>query len=104
MNLFYLDEDLDKCAEYHVDKHVNKMILEAAQLLCTAIWVDHLLGFRPHALDKHDSTVLNEYKKIEKPLKPEERHLTPYLGMMYNHPSTIWTRSSLDNYEWPWCY
>ena len=30
MNLFYLDEDLDKCAEYHVDKHVNKMILEAA--------------------------------------------------------------------------
>ena len=45
MNLFYLDEDLDKCAEYHVDKHVNKMILEAAQLLCTAIWVDQLLGF-----------------------------------------------------------
>ena len=35
MNLFYLDEDLDKCAEYHVDNHVNKMILEAAQLLCT---------------------------------------------------------------------
>ena len=37
MNLFYLDEDLDKCAEYHVDKHVNKMILEAAQILCTCL-------------------------------------------------------------------
>lgn len=102
MNLFYLDEDLDKCAEAHVDKHVNKMILEAAQLLCTAIWVDQLLGFVPRALNKEESAVLNEYKKDEKPLKPEERKLTPYLGMMYNHPSTIWTRSSLDNYEWTW--
>ena len=52
MNLFYLDNDLDKCAEYHVDKHVNKMILEAAQLLCTAIWVDTLLGFVPRALGR----------------------------------------------------
>ena len=25
MNLFYLDEDLDKCAEYHVDKHIVKI-------------------------------------------------------------------------------
>ena len=66
MNLFYLDEDLDKCAEYHVDKHVNKMILEAAQLLCTAIWVDRLLGFVPRALEKEEAAVLNEYKKEEK--------------------------------------
>jgi len=36
MNIFILDEDIDKCAEYHVDKHVVKMILESAQLLCTA--------------------------------------------------------------------
>ena len=104
MNLFYLDEDLDKCAEYHVDKHVNKMILEAAQLLCTAIWVDTLLGFVPRALEKDEAAVLNEFKKEEKGFPPEERRLTPYLGMMYNHPSTIWTRSSLDNYEWAWCY
>lgn len=104
MNLFYLEEDLDKNAESHVDKHVNKMILEAAQICCTVIWVDVLLGFVPRALDKEESAVLNEYKKLEKPLKPEERKLTPYLGMMYNHPSTIWARSSLDNYEWTFCY
>ena len=24
--------------------------------------------------------------------------------MMYNHPCTIWTRSSLDNFEWVHCY
>ena len=65
MNLFYLDEDLDKCAEYHVDKHVNKMILEAAQILCTVIWVDTLLGYVPRALEKEEAAVLNEYKKVE---------------------------------------
>ena len=52
MNLFYLDEDLDKCAEYHVDKHIVKMPLEAAQILSTALWVDQHLGFIPRALEK----------------------------------------------------
>ena len=54
MNLFFLDNDLDKCAEYHVDKHIVKMPLEAAQLLCTAMWVDKVLGFCPHKLDKEE--------------------------------------------------
>ena len=44
MNLFYLDEDLDRCAEYHVDKHIVKMPLEAAQILSTALWVDQHLS------------------------------------------------------------
>ena len=34
MNIFFLDYDVKKCAKYHVDKHVVKMILETAQLLC----------------------------------------------------------------------
>ena len=62
MNLFYLDEDLDKCAEYHVDKHIVKMPLEAAQLLCTAVWIDHLLGFVPRALNAEEREVLNTAK------------------------------------------
>lgn len=36
MNIFALDNDTKKCAQYHVDKHVVKMILESAQLLSTA--------------------------------------------------------------------
>jgi hypothetical protein len=36
MNIFVLDSDLRKCAEYHCDKHVVKMILESAQLLSSA--------------------------------------------------------------------
>ena len=39
MNIFFLDFDTKKCAQYHCDKHVVKMILETAQLLCGAHWV-----------------------------------------------------------------
>ena len=52
MNLFYLDSDHDTCAEYHVDKHVNKMQLEAAQLICTNLWIDDLFGFVPRMITK----------------------------------------------------
>ena len=37
MNIFYLDENIKKCAQYHCDKHVVKMILESAQILCTVL-------------------------------------------------------------------
>ena len=50
MNIFILDEDIDKCAEYHVDKHVVKMILESAQLLCTAHWIEKYIGYIPRKL------------------------------------------------------
>ena len=35
MNVFYLDKCPVKSAEMSCDKHVVKMILESAQLLCT---------------------------------------------------------------------
>ena len=37
MNIFWLDEDMQKCAEYHCDKHVGKMLMEAVQIMCTAL-------------------------------------------------------------------
>jgi len=42
MNIFVLDNDIKKCAQFHNDKHVVKMILETAQLLCSVHWS---LGF-----------------------------------------------------------
>ena len=36
MNIFVLDQDPYKAAEYHCDQHVVKMTLESAQMLCTA--------------------------------------------------------------------
>ena len=35
MNIFYLDEDPKLAAIYQYNKHVVKMILESAQILCT---------------------------------------------------------------------
>ena len=37
MNIFVLDTDIKKCAQYHCDQHVVKMILESVQMLCTAL-------------------------------------------------------------------
>ena len=37
MNIFVLDKDIEKCAQYHCDQHVVKMILESVQILCTAL-------------------------------------------------------------------
>ena len=36
MNIFYLDRDPVVAAQMMVDKHVIKMILESAQMLCSA--------------------------------------------------------------------
>ena len=68
MNIFLLDYDVKKCAQNHVDKHVVKMILETAQLLCGVHWVT-------------DSQSTAPYKLSHK-----------------NHPCSIWTRESLSNY------
>lgn len=44
MNLFILDEDPSLNAIYHVDRHVVKMPLEAAQLLSNAFWINQGSG------------------------------------------------------------
>lgn len=95
MNIFILDRDLDKCAEYHIDKHVVKMPLEAAQMLCTTHWIDTYLGYVPRKLWKEELAILRKCKHPEN---------VTYAVAMANHPCTIWTRSSLDNYEWLFCY
>ena len=38
MNIFILDENKRKSVEYHTDKHIIKMPLEATQLLCNAYY------------------------------------------------------------------
>lgn len=73
MNIFYLDSDPIRAAEYCCDKHVVKMTLESAQLLCTA-----------HAV--LDGNVARKGYF----LKPT--HI--------NHPSALWVRQSRTHYEW----
>lgn len=68
MNIFILDRDPVLAAQMVIDKHLVKMPLETAQLLCT---VSVLLG-----------------------------GTAPYKPTHKNHPSTLWTKESLGNWNW----
>ena len=72
MNIFFLSPYPVECARFHCDKHVVKMVLETAQLLCTA----------HHVLDG-DKAMEGLYKKTH-----------------VNHPCAIWVRRSAANYYW----
>jgi len=98
MNLFFLDRDLDRCAEYHIDKHVTKMVLEAAQLLTTTVWIDKLFGYVPEKLSSEQLKELNHAKSKEPSI--EERTFTRYLPTHVSHPSAVWVRSSIEHYYW----
>ena len=73
MNIFYLDKSPTISAHCMCDKHVVKMILESAQLLCTAL----------HTCPSNAELPEKFYKKTH-----------------VNHPSAIWARTSKDNYLW----
>jgi len=79
------------------------MILEAAQLINTNLWIDHLFGFVPRAITKEENAILQKTRKEWKEVPMEDR-LFPYLPTMQNHPSCVWVRSSLENYFWTNCY
>lgn len=112
MNIFFLDYDPAKCAIYHVDKHVVKMIVEYAQLLSTAHRVlDGKAIEMPYTTIRYiydDNEQLrivsNNKTKIRKALSLH--HIDPikdsklYAATHVNHPSAIWVRKSKSNYMW----
>lgn len=102
MNLFILDNDIDLNAQYHIDKHVQKMQLEAAQMIATTLWVDKLLGFIPRKLDSDELSVIKAAMVAEPAI--EDRTFVRYKAAHINHPCTIWMRQSLDNFEWAQIY
>ncbi len=70
MNIFVLSESTREAARMHCDKHVVKMPLETAQLLCTA-----------HQVLDGENDIL-------------------YKATHINHPCSIWVRLSKGNYFW----
>lgn len=66
MNIFILDNDPVKAAKQQCDKHVVKMVLETAQMLCGTYC----------------------------------SNISPYKTTHYNHPCSIWSRQSKENYMW----
>ena len=91
MNIFYLDHDTKKCAEMHVDKHCVKMILEYAQLLCTA--------HRVIDGSEYTGRTATGRKRVRYALRGELEH-TLYMATHINHPSAVWVRASEANYQW----
>ena len=91
MNIFYLDDDTQKCAEYHVDKHVVKMILEYCQLLSTAHRITD--GLEEPGLSKTG-------RNVKRWRLPEDIDNRVYQATHVNHPSAVWARSSKQNYLW----
>lgn len=89
MNIFFLYFSAVLSARALGDKHVVKMPLEMAQLLCTAYrW---LYGQRP-ASKKNET---NKKRRLELPHENEIYKMTHH-----NHPMAIWVRSSKENFEW----
>jgi hypothetical protein len=58
MNIFVLSENVKEAAEWHVDRHVVKMPLESAQMLCTALIINGCndVAYKP-AHVKHPCTL-----------------------------------------------
>ena len=75
MNLFILSLDPARTAEQMMDKHVNKILLEAVQMLSTAM-------------------------RILTPEIPEDLSNSIYKLAHKNHPVTIWCRTSRANFIW----
>ena len=70
MNICVLDECPIQSAQMQCDKHIVKMPLETAQMLC-AVFHRHGQG-----------------------------HLVPYREVHKNHPCTLWAGDSADNFCW----
>ena len=94
MNVFYLHSDPKVCAEWAVDSHCVKMILEAAQLLSTAHRV----------LDGVQYIDASSGRKIKRWRLDNGREGVLYSATHVNHPSAVWCRESNNNYNWLWCY
>lgn len=76
MNVFVLDQDPVKAAEYHCDKHVNKMIVEHLQMMSIVAVVNDLTPA------KRTNGEFYKTKSFRK------------------HPCTLWMGESWGNWNW----
>ena len=91
MNIFYISDDAAQAARWMVDRHVVKMVLESAQLLSTA---HRVLDGRMYAGKTATGRNVKRYE-LE-----DSRDAVIYTATHINHPSAIWARESVENYNW----
>lgn len=98
MNIFYLSADPVEAAQWMVDKHVVKMIVESAQLLSTAHRV--LDGQEIAEKKMVAGSIPVRWRNTKKWKLQDAREPVVYQATHVNHPSCIWTRQSIENYNW----
>lgn len=92
MNIFILDKDPKKAATMVCDKHVNKMIIESAQMMST---VHRMLDGTPVKRPSKSGKTIQTYYTFG-----DERDELYYLAVHKFHGCTTWTAKSKANYEW----
>ncbi len=92
MNIFVLHKDPAKAAIMMCDKHIPKMIIEAAQMLCTS---HRLLDGTPERRRSKSGKTMQQYYTFG-----NERDDVYYAAVHKYHPCTVWTMASLQNYNW----
>jgi hypothetical protein len=97
MNIFVLDENPRIAAEMHCDKHVCKMIIEHTQMLAASYY--HTLGIsRKKEIAENQEIVNKLFEGF--PRKHPDGSDHPYAISHVNHPCTVWTRASIENWNW----
>lgn len=92
MNIFILDNDPRKAAQMVCDKHVNKMVIESAQMMST---VHRMLDGTPYRAKSKSGKTTQTYYRFD-----DERDELYYLAVHKFHGCTTWTAESKANYEW----
>lgn len=97
MNIFVLHEDPRIAANMHCDKHVPKMIIEHTQMMAAAYY--HTIGLSRKKDFPQNQERINELFRGW-PRKNEDGSEWHYSLSHVNHPCTIWTRNSIENFNW----
>lgn len=100
MNIFVLDNNPKRAAQYHCDKHVPKMIVETTQLLSWAYY--YHFGFNPFETDraKRGRALIKLRKYLKRRNFPRELGMYKVNKSQWNHPCTKWVRRSKHNWAW----
>lgn len=81
MNIFFLHLNPTKNAKLYINKHCVKIILECAQMLYAALWMNNI-----------DTEWID--------LHLQDLELPPYKLTHRNHPTSKWVRGSLENFNY----
>lgn len=111
MNIFVLDKDPKKAAQYHVDKHVIKMILESSQMLATAYYTSRgIKSFsKLHESKEKELMMVEVFEGFPRRAGDEKgtlpttfwiRGINPYRPAFVHHLCTQWAGKCIENWNW----